>query len=134
MMEETTYRYHFNNISAERLKCGGFALYQYGELWCLANSRIGRHTQCCYELTYVLAGSGTVRTGSLEHRVRANDCVVSLPDEIHSRRTVKIRCGLPSLRSSAIRGILPARICSMRSGDCSATRNRAVCRCGTGAR
>lgn len=84
MMEETTYRYHFNNISAERLKCGGFALYQYGELWCLANSRIGRHTQCCYELTYVLAGSGTVRTGSLEHRVRANDCVVSLPDEIHS--------------------------------------------------
>ena len=84
MMEETTYRYHFNNISAERLKCGGFALYQYGELWCLANSRIGRHTQCCYELTYVLAGSGTVRTGNWEHRVRANDCVVSLPDEIHS--------------------------------------------------
>ncbi len=83
-MENTTYRYHFNNVSAERLKCGGFALYQYGELWCNADSSVAVHSQCCYELTYVLAGSGTVQTGNRIHRVRENDCVVSLPGETHA--------------------------------------------------
>lgn len=83
-MQATLYQYHFDNISEERLKCGGLALYQYGELWCHEDSRIGLHRQCVYELTYVLSGSGTVLTGGTTHRVQANDCVLSFPGEDHS--------------------------------------------------
>lgn len=83
-MRATEYQYHFDNISEERLKCGGLALYQYGELWCHEDSRIELHPQSVYELTYVLSGSGTVLTGGTEHRVGENDCVLSFPGENHS--------------------------------------------------
>ena len=82
-MEQIPYQYHFDNVSEERLKCAGFALYQYGELWCNADSVIGLHRQFCFELTYVVSGSGTILTGGREHRVRQNDCVLSLPGEDH---------------------------------------------------
>ncbi|MDY3864404.1 MAG: AraC family transcriptional regulator [Eubacteriales bacterium] len=82
-MEQIPYQYHFDNVSEERLRCGGFALYQYGELWCNPDSLIGLHPQSCYELTYAVSGSGTVLTGGQAHRVRQHDCVLSLPGENH---------------------------------------------------
>lgn len=83
-MKNVPYQYHFDNISRERLRCAGFALYQYGELWCNPDSCIELHTQCCYEMTYVLSGSGSVLTGEKTHRVKKNDCVLSFPGEQHA--------------------------------------------------
>ena len=83
-MDNIPYQYHFDNVSVERLRCAGFALYQYGELWCNADSAVAVHSQCCYELTYVLSGTGTVLTGSVQNRVKKNDCVLSFPSENHA--------------------------------------------------
>lgn len=86
-MKDTSYQYHFDNISQARLHCGGLALYQYGELWCGAGSSVEEHSQLCYELTYVLSGTGTVQTGERSYAVRAQDCVLSFPGEAHAIRS-----------------------------------------------
>ena len=83
-MDNIPYQYHFDNVSVERLRCAGFALYQYGELWCNADSAVAVHSQCCYELTYVLSGTGTVQTGGVQNHVKKNDCVLSFPGENHA--------------------------------------------------
>lgn len=83
-MKDIPYRYHYNQVSRERLHCAGLLLYQYGELWCNPDSLIEEHAQCCFEVTYILSGSGTVQTGNTAHRVRKNDCVLSLPGERHA--------------------------------------------------
>ncbi len=78
------FRYHFDNVSREWLECGGISLLQYGELWCNPKSSMQEHLQWCYEVTLVIGGKGCITAGSQTYEVKENDCIISLPNEIHS--------------------------------------------------
>lgn len=78
------YRYHFDRIPTEARKCVGFSLLQYGELLCDPQTEIAPHDQWCFELTFCLAGQGSVVTGEVTHPVRAGDIVLSFPKELHA--------------------------------------------------
>lgn len=82
-MENASYRYHFNNVDHNCIECAGFSLLQYGELWCNPGSEIPVHRQCCYEITYIIDGVGTVTAEDHVYSVQKNDCLISFPDEAH---------------------------------------------------
>ena len=77
-------RYHFNNVlHGERVMCAGFRIIQFGEMICNADSVIREHKQSCYELTFVQNGRGRVLADDTTLSVRAGDCILSFPNELH---------------------------------------------------
>ncbi len=78
------YRYHFDRVQIDARKCVGVSLLQYGELLCDPQTEIAPHNQWCFELTFCLAGQGSVTTGEVTHLVRAGDLVLSFPEELHA--------------------------------------------------
>lgn len=78
-------RYHFENKFFDNpKKCGGLFIYQLGEMLCHSSTVILPHNQPCYELTYVLSGSGTNITNNVETPINPGDCTVNFPGDIHS--------------------------------------------------
>ena len=73
-----------NNFFSEPKHCGQILLYQLGEQICTEGSEITPHKQVCYELTYILAGSGIVQTNGTMIPVSQSDCVLSFPSDRHA--------------------------------------------------
>ncbi len=78
-------QYHFENKFFDNPKsCGGLNIYQLGEMLCRPTTVVSPHNQPCYELTYVLSGSGTVITNGVETKLETGDCAINFPGDIHS--------------------------------------------------
>ena len=75
--------YHFNNLFNEPLICNNFDIYQVGELLANQDTVVMDHYQYCYEITFVLSGSGSSVTDKFSTPITADDCYISFPDEWH---------------------------------------------------
>lgn len=77
-------KFHFDNeyMDAPRLY-ESIILYQIGDLSCEGGYVIGEHVQCCYEISYIVSGSGHYYTNGNRYPVRKGDVYLSLPGERH---------------------------------------------------
>ena len=77
-------KYHYNNeFSKAPMLCGDIELIQTGEMFCEGAKRIGEHLQSCFELTFVVEGTGVCVANNITFEVQKNDCFISLKNETH---------------------------------------------------
>jgi AraC-like DNA-binding protein len=87
MNETTSYdrkRFHFNNdFFSEPRQYEYVSLYQIGDLSCDSGFTMMRHTQVCYEISYIISGKGWYSTDSKKYNLEAGDIYVGLPGQVH---------------------------------------------------
>ena len=71
------------------IKCGGFDIYQVGELEMTANACIEEHCQVCFEISYIISGEGTFTTDSTEIPVKGGDIHLIAKDAYHTIKSAK---------------------------------------------
>lgn len=87
MNETTSYdrkRFHFNNdFFSEPRQYEYVSLYQIGDLSCDSGFTMMRHTQVCYEISYIISGKGWYSTDGKKYNLEAGDIYVGLPGQVH---------------------------------------------------
>lgn len=77
-------RFHFDNLYwQEPRDYELITLYQIGDLSCEGGYNIGRHTQLCYEISYVVSGRGWFETNGTRYDVKKGDIFINIPGEVH---------------------------------------------------
>jgi len=61
-----------------------YQLYQLGELICPRGYLLEEHIQVCYEITYVVSGTGWFSTNGKVHRLGPGDIYIHIPGETHA--------------------------------------------------
>lgn len=77
-------KFHFDNIYWQK-KCdlGHIVLDQIGDLCCSAGYEVDEHVQWCYEISYIVSGSGTFIVDGERFEVSRNQVVLNRPGQRH---------------------------------------------------
>ena len=77
-------KFHFDNIYWQK-KCdlGHIVLDQIGDLCCSAGYEVDEHVQWCYEISYIVSGSGTFIVDGERFEVSRNQVVLNRPGQHH---------------------------------------------------
>ncbi|WP_062110031.1 helix-turn-helix transcriptional regulator [Bacillus niameyensis] len=79
--------FHFdNNYFNNPQLFNSIKLYQIGDISCKGGYVIGTHEQLCYELSYIVSGSGYFSINHTEFSVQEGDIVLNVPKQLHSCR------------------------------------------------
>ena len=77
--------YHYNNpFFKNPLPCGDYLLLQTGEMYCDQDYVPQKHSQTCFELTYVVSGQGRATANNLDLPIKKDDCFISIDGDTHS--------------------------------------------------
>jgi len=77
-------KFHFDNVYYNNPRSyDAILLYQVGDLSSGSGFSIGSHHQFCYEISYILSGSGYYCTDDKSYPVQTGDLYLSLPGERH---------------------------------------------------
>lgn len=77
-------KFHFDNIYIDNPRFyESIILIQIGDLSCESGYVIGDHIQCCYEISYIVSGSGYYYCNGQPYRVNKGDVFLCLPGEHH---------------------------------------------------
>lgn len=79
-----TRRFQFDCLhSTELMQYGAISLYQFGDLSCDAGFYLSRHTQVCYEISYIVSGKGWFGTNGARYELEQGDLYIGAPGEMH---------------------------------------------------
>lgn len=85
---ENRMKFHFDNVyTSSPLSFGALRLVQVGDLSCEAGYSTGAHIQVCYEITYIVSGSGQIWSGHRPYPVRRGDIFINAVGDPHLVRS-----------------------------------------------
>ena len=77
-------KFHFDNIYWQKsVELGHVVLTQIGDLCCNAGYEVPEHDQWCYEISYIVSGTGLFVIDGEELEVSQNQVVLNRPGQIH---------------------------------------------------
>lgn len=78
-------KFHFDNLFWDNPQpYEEIILYQIGDMSCDSGYEIGNHKQECYEISYIVSGTGHYFTNDKAHKLEKGDIYICLPGEIHN--------------------------------------------------
>lgn len=80
--EENT-SFHFDNLFLSPPSFDSIILHQIGDIGCQKGYRIGEHIQYCYEISYIVSGSGIYFIDEQAYSLQKGDIIICRPGERH---------------------------------------------------